>query len=187
MSDDGGMWKTGDLLAYTEREGPGRPPSASPTWMMGTLVGVVGITLVGLLSSDTLCPDHRAWVEALAGIGFLAIVGSLIALVRGSATAPLLTLLASSLGVTIGLLDAAHSATRGRLIALGFGVALVLAAMASLRAARLRHWDQQVAANLRPVDVEWPADRAPSDAVAPHAAPPATETVDERSASIADT
>lgn len=144
MSNDNEIWRSGELLAYTEREGPGRPPAASPTWLTGTLVGVVGVTFAGLLSSDTLCPDHRAWVQTLAGIGFIAIVGALVGLVRGWAAAPLLTLLASALGVAIGLLDAVHEPTRGRLVALGFGVALVLAAVASTRLMRLRAWDRRV-------------------------------------------
>lgn len=191
MSDEGGMWKTGELLAYTEREGPGRPPSASPTWMMGTLIGVLGVTFVGLMASDTLCPEHRAWVEVLAGAGFFAIVGSLVALVRGSAVAPLLALAASSLGLAIGVLDAAHSPTRGRLVAVGFGVALALAAMVSLRAARLHRWDREVAADLRPVGLEWPAGVTSSDASAPVASPAASviEVVDveESAARTADT
>jgi predicted lysophospholipase L1 biosynthesis ABC-type transport system permease subunit len=114
--------------------------------MTGTLVGVVGVTFVGLLSSDTLCPDHRAWVQTLAGIGFFVMVAALVSLVRGWAAAPALTLVASALGVAIGLLDAVHSPTRGRLIALGFGLALTVAAVASTRVMRLRAWDRTVSA-----------------------------------------
>lgn len=144
MTNDHEIWRSGELLAYTEHEGPGRPPAASPTWLTGTLVGVVGVTFAGMLSSDTLCPDHRAWVQTLAGIGFVAMLGALVGLVRGWAAAPLLTLLASSMGVAIGLLDAVHDPTRGRLIALGFGVAFLLAAVASTRLVRMRAWDRRL-------------------------------------------
>lgn len=137
------MWRSGELLAYTEREGPGRPPAASPTWMVGTLVGVVGVTFAGLLSSDTLCPDHRAWVQILATVGFVSIVGALVGLVRGWASAPVLTLFASSLGLAIGLIDAVHSPTRGRFIALGFGVAMALAGLATMRVIQLSRWDRR--------------------------------------------
>lgn len=168
MSSEPTTWKRGPLLAYTEREGPGRPPTASPTWMVGTLIGVVGVTFAGLLSSDTLCPDHRAWVQVLATIGFVAILGSLVGLVRGWAAAPVLTLLASSLGVSIGLIDAVHSATRGRLVALGFGVAAAVAAIATIRTIRLQRWDRSVAAAVAPDPVAQPAGSpTPLDHLAP--------------------
>lgn len=184
MSDDHEIWRSGEVLAYTEHEGPGRPPAASPTWLMGSLVGVVGVTFAGMLSSDTLCPDHRAWVQTLAGIGFLAMVGALAGLVRGWAAAPLLTLLASSLGVAIGLLDAVHDATRGRLIALGFGFAFFLAAVASTRLMRLRAWDRRVGAeggpaeDVAPDPAPGPAQARPSDVPEPRADEPAGIRVD---------
>lgn len=185
MSDERDIWRTGELLAYTEHEGPGRPPAASPTWMTGTLVGVVGVTFAGLVSSDTLCPDHRAWVQTLAGIGLIAMVAALVGLVRGWAVAPLLTLLSSSLGVAIGLIDAVHAPTRGRLIALGFGVALVLAALASSRALRLRAWDRRASGRDEPLGEPSPAssDVAPE----PHGGADAPEgRVDEPAGTPAD-
>ena len=84
MGTERDTWKSGDLLAYTERDGPGRPPAASPTWMFATLLGVVGVTFAGVLASDTLCPEHRVWVQALALVGFVAIGASVVSLVRGT-------------------------------------------------------------------------------------------------------
>ena len=144
MSEEQGMWKSGEVLAYTEREGPGRPPAASSAWLTGALIGIVGVTFTGVLLSDGLCPDHRAWVQGLATIGLISMVGAVIGLVRGWAIAPVLTLFASSLGVAIGLLDAVHAATRGRLIALAFAVAFALAAAAAFRARNLHLWDAKV-------------------------------------------
>lgn len=176
MSKSGGMWRAGELLAYTEREGPGRPPAASPTWMIGTLVAVVGVTFAGLLSSDTLCPDHRAWVQILATVGFLSIVGALVGLVRGWAIAPVLTLFASSLGLAIGLIDAVHSPTRGRLIALGFGVAVALAGLATTRVVQLGRWDRRALADLEAPVVE---EGRGAYAIAPPVANHTAESVDE--------
>ena len=170
------MWRSGELLAYTERDGPGRPPAASPTWMVGTLVGVVGVTFAGLLSSDTLCPDHRAWVQILATVGFVSIVGALIGLVRGWAGAPVLTLLASSLGLAIGLIDAVHSPTRGRLIALGFGVAMALAGLATTRVIQLGRWDRR---ELGDQEVLVAERETSVEALAPPVADEADQPVDE--------
>lgn len=151
MSDERQIWRSGEVIAFTERDGPGRPPAASPTWMMGTLVGVVGVTFVGMLSTDTLCPDHRAWVQGLAIVGLITILTAFVGLLRGWASAPVLSLVASSLGVSIGLIDTVHDATRGRLIALGFAVGCALAATATLRVVRLRAWDRQTASSIAPL------------------------------------
>jgi len=156
MGTERDTWKSGDLLAYTERDGPGPPTAASPTWMIATLVGVVGVTFAGVLTSDTLCPEHRVWVQALALVGFVAIGASIVSLVRGTAAAPVLTLFACSMGLAIGLLDAAHSPTRGLLVALGFGVALALAAVATMRAVRLMRWDHRGDAEAHDVDAPAP-------------------------------
>jgi hypothetical protein len=162
------IWKPGEVLAFTEREGPGRPPAASPTWMIATLVVVVGVTFAGMVSTDTLCPDHRVWVQALASTGFITIVVAFIGLLRGWAGAPILTVFASSLGIAIGLLETVHDATRGRLIILGFAVGCALAAAATLRVVRLRAWDRATAAAVGPIvgddEVVAPAVRAPRPA-----------------------
>ncbi len=134
------------MLAFTERDGPGRPPAGPSARSVAILAGVLGVTFLGLVSSDTLCPDHRAWVQGLAGGAFLAICAAFVGLVRGWAGGPLLTLLASGAGVAIGFIDAVHSPTRGQLVALGFAVATVLAAGMTWRAHRLGRWDAAAAA-----------------------------------------
>ena len=141
MARGRGSWQAVEVLAFTERDGPGRPPGGSSLWSSGALAVVLGVTFVGLLTSDTLCPDHRLWVQALAGAAFVAQGGALVALCRGWAVAPLLTLAASSAGVSIGLLDAVHDPSRGRLVAAGFAVAALLSAVAGWRQHRLGRWD----------------------------------------------
>jgi hypothetical protein len=149
MSKHDEGWRRGEVLAYTESDGPGRPPSGSPTWVMGTLVGVLGVTSFGLISSDTLCAEHRAWVEYLATVGITVMVWAFVSLLRGRSSAPVLTLLASSLGVAIGLVDAVHEPTRGRVIALAFAMTLAGSATLLVRSAKLRRWDQTVSRSLR--------------------------------------
>lgn len=173
MSTEHGTWHSGEVLAFTEREGPGRPPAGPSRWMTGTLAGVLGVTFAGVLSSDTLCPDHRAWVQTLAGVAFLGVIAAVVALWRGWAAGPPLTLLASLAGIAIGFLDAVHSPTRGRLVAVGFAAATVLAAVMAWRAWRLAHWDPGATAPsvldhhhvAKPVEV--PAEIAPGSPVVP--------------------
>ena len=74
----------------------------------------------------------------------------------------MLTLFACSMGLAIGLLDAAHSPTRGRLVALGFGVALALAAVTTMRAMRLMRWDHRGDAEAGEVDPPTPVEAASS-------------------------
>jgi hypothetical protein len=74
--------------------------------------------------------------------------------------------------VGIGLIDAVHYPSRGRLIALGFGLAFAMACGLVWRQARQRRWDRSVARSLRPLDVAMPlASGAAADASAP-ASPP---------------
>lgn len=170
MAKNQSEWHSGEVLAFTEREGPGRPPAGPSRWMTGTLAGVLGVTFAGVFSSDTLCPDHRAWVQALAGVAFFGVVAALVALGRGWAAAPLLTLVASVPGIGIGLLDAVHSPTRGRLVAVGFAVVTVLAARMTWRTWRLARWDRVLAAaSIDDSETIVPVEERPQDTVAPEA------------------
>lgn len=172
MSSKQDRWQSGEVLAFTEREGPGRPPAGPSRWSAGTLAGVLGVTFAGVLSSDTLCPDHRAWVQTLAGVAFLGVITAVVALWRGWAAGPLLTLVAGLAGIAIGFLDAVHSPTRGRLVAVGFAAATMLAAVMAWRAWRLAHWDPAATGpsvpdhdQVKPVEV--PAEITPQSPVVP--------------------
>lgn len=171
MAGKGAHWRSGEVLAFTEREGPGRPPAGSPAWLTGALSGVLGVTFLGLMASDTLCEEHRVWVVALAGFAIFGVAAASVALWRGRAGAPLMTMLASLAGVAIGLLDAVHSPTRGRLVGLGFALSALLAASMVWRAHRLARWARSV--TLTSSDGEYSPD---SVAVRPSDAGPAPRT-----------
>jgi hypothetical protein len=154
-----GSWKSGEVLAWTEGDGPGRPPSGPGRAIPFALAGALAVVFAGILSSDTLCPDHRAWVQALGTVGLAGTVLAITGLVRGWAMAPLLTLTAASTGVSIGLIDAIHDPTRGRLIAVGFAVVCFGAVALALKARGLRAWDRSLRRSLRSAaPAEFPAD-----------------------------
>jgi integral membrane sensor domain MASE1 len=153
------------MLAYTESDGPGRPPVASPTWMVGTLIGVLGATFFGVISTDALCQDHRVLVEGLATVAMGCLVVALVGLWRGWASAPTISLAASVLGVSMGLIDAIHSPTRGALVAIGFGAAATLAAFATVRSFQLGRWERDARARVprsRRTNPPWRRRRASS-------------------------
>lgn len=145
MSINPPPWRSGEVLAFTEHDGPGRPPAGPSAWSIGALAGVLAVTFVGVMATDVLCPEHRAWVQALGGFAVFASVIALVGLFRGWGGALHLTLAASLAGVAIGAIDATHSPTRGYLVAFGFGLAAVLSTVMAMRAQRLTAWDRHVA------------------------------------------
>jgi len=128
----------------------------------------MSLVFFGIMSSDTLCPEHRAWVLLLGGASLIAAGVAIVGLIDGWAGAPLLALASALGGVGIGLIDAVHNPSRGRLIALGFGVAFAMACGLVWRQARQRRWDRSVARALRPLDA---AMAAPTAAVPAPGAP----------------
>lgn len=171
----GGSWKSGEVLAWTEGDGPGRPPKGPGRMLPFALAGALSVIFIGIVSADTLCPEHRAWVQALGTVGFTGTVLAIIGLLRGWAAAPLLTLAAATSGVVIGLIDALHSPTRGRLVAAGFAIVCLGAIVLALKAMSLRLWDRSLRRSLRPVTTRL-ADSAP----APESVPVDAETDEPR-------
>ncbi len=161
MRDDG--WRSESVLAWTRQEGPRRPPSAAPRPLMLTLAAALSVVYVGLLFADALCPEHRLWVEAIAGLSLIVGVVAVIALVRDWAAAGLLSVMTACGGVMIGLLDAAHAPTRGRVIALLFAALVGLALTALAADVRLRRWERR---ELRTATGTLPADISPLEALA---------------------
>jgi hypothetical protein len=107
---------------------------------------------VGMLVTDTLCPEHRALVMVL---GVVVLAGSFacgVALLMNRPFAPVLALIPALAGVTIGFVDALHDLTRGRVISLAFGVAAVGAAVLSFQAMRTAVWARRIARDMRPLD-----------------------------------
>ncbi|HZM37763.1 MAG TPA: hypothetical protein VFB94_01550 [Acidimicrobiales bacterium] len=114
------------------------------------LAATLATLLTGMMSYDTLCSEHRGWVVLLGVLGFMGTAAAIVGLVQARALAPLITVFVSLMGVSIGLIDAVHDPTRGRLIALGFGVAAGLGALLTARAVPLALWDWRVRRRLEP-------------------------------------
>lgn len=141
-------WRDEGLVAWTERDGPGRPPAGPNRWVTtGVGVGLLA-AFSAILVTDTLCPEHRAWVMGLATVAMAATVVAGIGMFHSWAIASPLAVLATGLGVAIGVLDAIHSASRGRSIALAFGVLLVAAVFLMSRQLQLAAWDRSVRRSL---------------------------------------
>lgn len=158
MADE--QWREGEVLAWTEREGPGRGPSGASrrTWLL--VAGILAVVFAGIMSSDTLCPEHRLWALLIGGASLIAAGTALVGLLDGWAGAPLLAMLGALGGVAVGVIDAAHAPTRGRLVATGFGLVFVGASWLVWHQQRQRTWDRHVEASLEPVAID--AGRATS-------------------------
>jgi hypothetical protein len=158
-------WTSSEVLAFTERDGPGQPPPAPRRWTALTLAGTLGVVFTAVMFTDTLCPEHRAWVNSLAVVALASSVVAIVGLLRDWAGATLVTTFAASLGVSMGLIDTIHSPTRGRFVALAFGVVTVVAALLSTHALRSWRWDRRMRAALRPLEVPSTASAPPPVAV----------------------
>ena len=146
-------WAPGARFAWTERDGPARPPSAPGPVTVGLLGGVLLGASVAMLVTDTLCPEHRAVVLALGTIAIGGSVASGIALLLGRAFAPSFAVLAALCGTAIGVIDAMHTPVRGVLITAMFGLATALAVWMVWRAAEAEAWSRRVDEPLAPVYV----------------------------------
>jgi hypothetical protein len=179
----GEQWRSGEVLAWTEQEGPGRGPTTPGRGMWFLVAGTLAVVFAGIMSSDTLCPEHRLWALLIGGGALIAAGTSLVGLIDGWAGAPLLAMLSALGGVGVGVIDAAHAPTRGRLIAIGFGVVFVGASWLVWHQQRQRRWDRQVDDSLRPVPLEsdetppTPGEAVRGSYAAPDVAPAAPTTV----------
>jgi hypothetical protein len=139
----GPTWRSSGLLAWTEHDGPRRPPSGPPRWLLVPLAAGLAAVFTGIMATDTLCPEHRAWVQGLASVSLVGAGLAITGLLRGWASAVPLTALTAGIGVAIGIIDATHDPVRGRLIALGFAAVALLAAVASWWHVRLLRWERR--------------------------------------------
>ena len=155
------MWRSRELLAWTDRDGPGRPPRGPAGVLTGSLAVSLAVAHGGMLFSDTLCPEHRAWVFGLAGAALVAAGFAVVGLLRGWATSAILTVVAALCGVAIGVIDAAHDASRGQLIAVTFGVVAVAGAFLALWHLRLHRWERRTVAALAPLVTQEQSSWAP--------------------------
>ena len=141
MSDQ--KWTSTEVLAWSRGDGPERPSAGPSRWALGAVAATLAVTISGILATDTLCPDHRLWVQTLATVAIALSVTSVIQILRAHASAGLFALAASLVGVGIGLIDAVHAPSRGRLIAAAFALAAVASAGIALRLRSLRAWDDR--------------------------------------------
>ena len=137
------QWQSKETLAWTEHDGPGVPPRGTPRVLMLGVAGAITAIMVGLLSVDTLCPDHRLWVEGLATAGLVAAGGAVVALVRGAPGASLLTMVGAGSGIAIGVVDAVHDTARGWTIATLFAAVTAVALVMAGLDARVRVWERR--------------------------------------------
>lgn len=158
------VWQDSEQVAWTEHDGPGRPPAAASRQLWLALAGVLAVVFSAMMFADVLCPEHRAWVQALGSVALLGSATSAIALLRGWSAAPLLTLATAATGVPIGLIDAQHDPSRGRLVALAFAVCVVGSSVLWARQLVIARWSRRTlaagpAAPVSPAPVEAvPAD-----------------------------
>ena len=152
----GTNWRSGPVLAWTEHDGPRRPPDGPGRLVPGVLAGSLGVVFLGMLGTDVLCPEHRALVQGFATLALVGIVVAIVGLLRGWALAPFTTLASALAGVAIGVVDTAHDPSRGRVLAVAFGLVAVGAAVVAVRQAALVRWDHAVEAELAPLDATDP-------------------------------
>ena len=149
----GDGWAHGARFAWTERDGPGRAPSAPGAATVGSLGAVLLGTSIAMLVTDTLCPEHRAVVVALGVVAVGGSIASGIALLAGRPFAPSFALLSALCGMAIGVIDMLHVPVRGLLLTTLFGIAAALALWMVWRAAEAEAWSRRVDEHLAPVYV----------------------------------
>jgi hypothetical protein len=158
-------WRSDGVVAWTEREGPGRPPAGPGRGLTTALSAGLALLFCGILFTDLLCPEHRLWVQAL---GAAAIVGALvtaIGLARGWGSAAFVALPTTVCGVAVGLIDSVHAIERGRIVAVAFALLTLGAIWLMWRQVVLFAWDRSVRRSLGRPAVELPmaaADDVPA-------------------------
>jgi hypothetical protein len=113
---------------------------------------VIGCVLSVVFFADSMCPEHRLWIELLGGMGIVLGITACVALVRGSASAPLLTLASAVAGMGIGMVDTAHDHVRGSIVLAGFLIVGALTAWPLFIEFRSARWARHGARALAPVN-----------------------------------
>src|SRR6266508_3846909 len=115
-------WRSDGVVAWTDRDGPGRPPAGPGPGLTTALSAGLAILFCGILFTDMLCPEHRIWVQALGSVALFGAGVAAIGLARGWASASFLALPTTVCGMAVGLIDSVHAAERGRIIAVAFAL-----------------------------------------------------------------
>ncbi|HKY14573.1 MAG TPA: hypothetical protein VJM33_06575 [Microthrixaceae bacterium] len=135
------------------------------------MTGVAGSLLAGslvLLLGDSLCPEHRMWIQGLAGLAVVGAVASSIALIRRRATAAYWAVIPAVCGIAIGVIDARHDPGRGQLIVVVFTAITIVAVLIALRTASVSRWAREAEEQM------IVSDAVPSTPTARPAAPAST-------------
>jgi hypothetical protein len=114
---------------------------------------IIAAPLAYVLFSDTLCPEHRMWVQLLGSVAIVSAVASVVGLIRGWPVAPALTCVSAALGVVIGVIDMVHDPQRGALVAAGFAAAFLVSVLLLAGERQAQRWDRSVEASTPPTEV----------------------------------
>lgn len=136
-------WNSSETLAWTEHDGPGAPPSYPWAAMTGVAASLLAGSVV-MMVGDSLCPEHRMWIQGLAGLAVVGSVASAIALIRRRVTAAYWAVIPAVCGIAIGVIDASHDPGRGQLIVVIFTAITIVAVLIALRTASVARWARRV-------------------------------------------
>lgn len=171
------QWRAGPVVAWTDSDGPGQVPPAPSRRVSGAATIALGVAIVGVLTSNSVCPDHALWIDVVASLTMVVGITAIVATVKASAAAPLLALAAALGGITVATIGLAHEVTRSRVVLAAFGIAAIAGASSALATLRMRRWESRVLADaVAPIDVAAaPPPRADADAAETLEAGPAVE------------
>jgi hypothetical protein len=143
------QWGSSETLAWTQRDGVTPPPSGVNRWFLGAIALSMAGVWIGMIATDTLCPEHRMWVQTFGVAASLGAVSSIFGLASQRFWAPLAALGSALLGIAIGFIDAVHSPTRGALISIAFAIVSVVVLVAAVPQLRSALWFRRASAELR--------------------------------------
>jgi hypothetical protein len=145
-------WRSGDTLAWTQRDGVTPPPNGANRWLLGSLALSLSGVWIGLISTDALCPDHRLWVQSLGTVALAAAVWAIVGLIGQRSWAVLAALASALFGIAVGFIDMVHSPTRGAILSIAFAVVAVGVLVAAVPVLRSALWLRRAERQLAPVD-----------------------------------
>lgn len=135
-------WRQSETITWIAHDSP-TPPRVR-RWTQLTLAAALGGVLAAMLSTDTLCPEHRLLVMAFGLVSIAAAVTAFVQLLRNRWIAAPLTLVSAIGGAICGTIDMTHDQTRGSLIASGFVIVAVAAAFMAVTDLRRFRWDREL-------------------------------------------
>ena len=62
------QWRAGPVVAWTESDGPGSVPPAPSRRVGGAATISLGVAIIGVLTSNSVCPDHALWIDVVASL-----------------------------------------------------------------------------------------------------------------------